>query len=155
MAPQQPGAGAPTMPQQLNPDQLRKMQVMVKQAMGLLLQDDTAEHLVAKAKQGEPQQVVAEVVSGLLGQLYQAATEAGQEVDMVTMMVTGIQIIGTLAEMLAHEGVIPQEQLPQFVAAAGKIAVDQHNATVQGGAQQQPTGSGAAMAGGMIGGAAA
>lgn len=130
----QPGAGAPALPQQpLTPEQTRQMQIMAKQAMGLLLEDATAEMIVQQSQQGEPAQVIAQMVVGVMGQLYEAASGAGQQVEMVTLLVTGIQIIGTLAEMLVAAGVIEEATLPQFVAQASKIAVDMHNATVSGG----------------------
>jgi hypothetical protein len=115
---------------------MRQLQVMSKQAMSFLLEDTNAQQIVQQAQQGDPQQVVADVVTRVLQHLYEAATQAGQQVEMVTILVTGIQIIGDLAEMLGAAGVLPQDPQAQaqFVGAVSKICVDKHNATVQGGA---------------------
>ena len=132
--PQDGGAGAPQLPQQaLSPEQIQHMKIMSKQAMSFLLEDDTAQQIVQRAQQGDPQQVVADIVTTIMGRLYEVATQAGQQVDMVTLLVTGIQIIGDLAEMLGEAGVLPDDPQAQaqFVGAVSKIAVDKHNATVQ------------------------
>lgn len=142
------GASAPgSMPQQLSPQQLQQMQLVVKQCMQLLLQDQTAKAIVAKCQQGNAADVVGGMVADLLGRVHESARGAGANVDMVTMLVAGVQVIGTLAEMLWHAGVIQAEQqVPQFVAAACKSAVEQHNMGVQQGAQgQQPPGAGPAQ----------
>lgn len=120
------------------------MQVMVKQAMGLLLEDATAEQIVSRSRSGDPQQVIATIVVEVLGRLYEAATQAGQNVGMVTLLVTGIQIIGTLTEMLIEAGVLQQEQAQEFIGAVSKMAVDQHNQQIQaGGGAAPPPGAGA------------
>lgn len=142
----QPQTGGAQLPQQpLTPDQIRKMQVMSKQAMSLLVEEATSDQIVESAKAGDPQKVVADLVVMLLGRLYEAAKSAGQmgegPEDMVTLMVTGIQIIGDVTEMLVAAGVIEEAQAPQFVGAVSKMAIDQHNAGLQGGGQPQPQGA--------------
>jgi hypothetical protein len=137
--PPQQGPGAPQLPQQaMTPEQTRQLQVMSKQAMSFLLEDQTAAQIVQKAQQGDPQQVVADIVLAIMQRLYEAATKAGQQVEMVTLLVTGIQIIGDLAEMLGAAGVLPKEPQAQaqFVGAVSKLCVDKHNSMVQGGGQQ-------------------
>lgn len=137
------GGAQPQLPKGgLTPEQTRQLQIMSKQAMGLLLEDATAAQIVKSAQSGDPQQVVSDIVLRVLEQLYQAATQAGQQIDMVTLLVTGIQIIGDLAEMLGAAGVLPDDPQAQaqFVGAVSKIAVDKHNAMVSGGGAQQPGG---------------
>lgn len=147
----QPGA-AGGMPQSLTPDQVRKMQIATKQAMSFLLQDQTAQAIVQKAKQGNPQEVVADVVVSVLGKVHQAASAAGQmgegPEDTVTMLVAGVQIIGDLAEMLAAGGVLPNDPqaLAQFVAQTANIAVQKHNEQMQQQGTGQPPQQGAAPA---------
>lgn len=160
--PAQPGSPQSNMQQQLSPQQLQQMQLVVKQCMRLLLQDQTADMIVAKAKQGQPAQVLAEIVGPLLTQVAQSAKGAGANMSMVTLMVAGVQVFGLLAEMLFQADVIPSEQeAAQVVAQASKIAVDQHNTRVQsggagsgqpaqpapGGAAQPPAGGGMMMQG--------
>jgi hypothetical protein len=132
-APQQPAQpGGAQLPQQgLTPEQTRQMQIMSKQAMRLLSEEATSDQIVQRAQQGDAKRVVAEVVSSVLRGLYAAASEAGQNIEMVTVLVTGIQIIGDLAEMLVAAGVVPAEQETQFVADTSKIAVELHNAALQ------------------------
>jgi hypothetical protein len=157
----QPGAQPPggAMQQSMNPQQVKQMQLVVKQCMQLLLQDQTAAMIVAKAKQEPPAQVLASIVGPLLSRVAESAKEAGAEVDMVTMMVAGVQVLGLLAEMLFHADVLPNEQdMVTVVAEASKIAVQQHNANamkMQGagqppGAPPAPGGAPQPPAGGMI-----
>lgn len=153
-----PGGAQPQQAQGLNPQQIQQMQTMVKQAMGLLLEEQTADTIVAKAQQGNPQRMVTDLAVDLMGKLYEAATQAGQQIDMVTLMVTGLQIIGTLTEMLVAGGVLTEQDAPQFVAGVSKMAIQKHNQAVQSGQMgqaqaappQQPPG---APAGGMMGSA--
>lgn len=150
--PQAPGGAQPQ--QALNPQQIKQMQLVVKQCMQLLLQDQTADMIVAKAKQGQPAKVLADLVGPLLSRVAETAKEAGADVDMVTMMVAGVQVLGLLAEMLFQADVIATEQeAAQVVAQASKIAVDQHNARAKqlqagGGAQPAPGGAPQPPAGG-------
>lgn len=152
MATQPPQPAAPG-GQQVSPEQLRAMQLIVRQAMGVLLQDDTAENIVQRAQAGDPKQVVAETAIGIVKRVWESANSAGAQVDILTCMLAATQIIGTLSEMLAKAGVISEQELPQFAAQACKIAVDLHNGQLQEGgapapgAQAQP-----APPGGMIGG---
>jgi hypothetical protein len=135
----QPAAGgAPQMPvQALTEEQTRQMQLMSKQAMELLLEEATTDQILRMAESGDPQQAIAKIVTGLLDRLYEAASNAGQQIEMVTMLVTGIQIIGVLAELLVTAGVIQEQDAPAFIGAVSKIAVDAHNARVGGGGAQQ------------------
>ena len=120
-------------PQQLSQEQIQQMQLVVKQCMQMLLQDQAADMIVAKAKQGDPAQVLASIVAPLLSRIHESASAAGANVGMVTMMVAGVQVLSLLAEMLFQADVIPSEQeAAQVVAQASKIAVEQHNAQVQG-----------------------
>jgi hypothetical protein len=122
----------PNAQQGLSQQQIQQMQLVVKQALGELLQDDTADMLVKQAQQGNPQEIVARAIGPLLQAVYQSAADAGQNLDMVTVLAAGVQVIGVVGEMLVKAGVIPEQELPSFCAAVAKMAVDQHNAA-QGG----------------------
>jgi hypothetical protein len=138
------GGSAAQLPQQaLSQEQIRQLQIMSKQAMGLLLEDATAEQIVAQARAGDASQVIAGIVVPLMQRLHEAASGAGQNVEMVTLMVTGLQIIGTLTEMLVEAGVVPEAEAQQFVAQTSKLAVDQHNQQVQQQGGGQPGAQGA------------
>jgi hypothetical protein len=134
--------GGAQLPQQpLTPEQTRKMQLMAKQAMGLLLEDATAQQIVKMAQGGDPQQVVAQIVVRTMHRLFEAGQAAGQldpnnPADIVASMVAAVQIIGDLTEMLVQAGVVQQAQAPQFIAVTTKAALEQHNAnaTQKGGA---------------------
>lgn len=115
---------------QLAPDQLQALERIVKQASTVLLDEDTAYYIVNKAKQGDPKAVVVEVVMPLLQKIYDTATEANAKVDMVTVVAAGIAIVALVANMLESEGVINEQDIPQFCAAVVKIAADKHNATM-------------------------
>lgn len=140
-------AAAAQIPGALNPQQLRQMQLMVKQAMGLLLADDSADMIVNKAKQGDPKQVIVSIMLDLMPRLHEAALSGGVKVDMVTELVAGFQIIATLSEMLSAAGIVPEQQLPQFTADVAKATVDAHNQRAQQAQPAQP----APMPGGMAG----
>jgi hypothetical protein len=138
--PAQPGGPAGAQPQQqLSPQQLQQMQLISKQAMEVLLQSDMAESIVARAQSGDPMQVTAEITLQLLRQINTAATQAGQQVEMLPFMVASVQIISTIGEMLEAGEVLTAEELPQFVANTCKVLVETHNATVS--KQQQPQGA--------------
>lgn len=156
MQPQPAGPGAAALPQQLSPEQTQQMELVVRQCMQLLLEETTAKMIVAKAQQGDPAQVIAQLVAPLLRQVHASATEAGAQVDMLTMMVAGVQVMALMAKMLEQADVIPDDAAAaQVVAQASKLAVEQHNASVggaAGGAPGQPAPAGAqpAAAGGML-----
>lgn len=138
------GASSPTSggqpPQQLSPEQLQQMQLVVKQCMSILLEEQTADMIVAQARQGDPADVIAGIVGPLLSKVHESAKEAGVEVDMVTMMVAGVQVLGLLAEMLMQADVLADEQqAAQVVGQAAKLAVDKHNAMVTGQGGGAPT----------------
>jgi hypothetical protein len=144
----QPG-GAPQMPgQTLTPEQDQQRQLVARQCMELLSEDATAQMIVAKAQQGDPAKAIADVVVPLLRRVAEAAQEAGAEPDMLAMLVGGFEVIAKLAELMWHAGVVEDEkQVPTLAAQAAKLAVDQHNASLQQGNAPQPE---PAAGGGMI-----
>lgn len=133
--------------QAMAPDQKKAMDLMVRQAMTFLLEDEHANHIVAKAKAGDPKTAVVEAVTPLLQQIHQMASVAGAKVEMVTVLAAGIQIVAYMAKMLEAADILTEEQIPAFCADVAKIAVAQHNAKVQGGgAPAQPGGGMTGMA---------
>lgn len=152
------GAGAAAAGQQaqtMTPEKRQQFDLVVKQALGVLLQDETAQHIVTACQQGDPKQVVADAVGPLLTSIYASAKDAGAGLDMVTLLAAGIAIISYMGDMLATAGVITEQEIPQFCAQAGQLAVQQHNAAVQGGAGAGAGApqTGAAAPAGMEGGA--
>jgi hypothetical protein len=129
---------APAAPSTLPPEQVKFMQMLVKQALGVLLEDDTARFLVDKAKNGDPKTALVETVVPLIKSIYEAAGEAGVKIDMVAVLGAGMQIITILAKMLESEGILTEEQIPAFAADVAKLASEQHNAGVQAGQQGKP-----------------
>lgn len=126
-----PAGASASLPQQaLTPDQIHKMQIMARQAMMFLTKGTTADHILAQCKAGNPAQVIATTVVAILHRVWESAQAAGQQVDMVTVLVTGLQIIGDLTEMLIGAGVVSKDQAPQFIAQASQLAVQKHNAMV-------------------------
>jgi hypothetical protein len=121
---------------ELTDEKVKQMQLMVKQAMSILLEDTSAEMIVNRCKQEDASMVLAETVNGIMGDIWSTAQEAGTDVDMVTVMVAGMQVIGTLSELLVVEGIVPKEKAPEFVAGTCKLAVEMHNATIKQMAQQ-------------------
>lgn len=136
MPPQQQGQ------QGLNPEQQKAKDLIVRQAMTHIVggQGDNAQAIVTKAQAGDPQDAVLDAVAPLLQSIYDTAQKAGAQVDMLTMLVAGIEIIGNLAEMLAKAKIIPDDErsIASFAAEAAKKAVLEHNQRVQEGGQQQP-----------------
>lgn len=143
-------AGQP--PQQLAPEQIQQMELIVQQCMSLVLEQQTMEMIVAKAKQGQPARVLADVVAPLLKQVYEAAAGAGAQVDMLVLLGAGIIVLGKLSEGLFQADVVATEQEAMQVAAqAGKLAVDMHNASVgQQPGQPAPGGAQPQAGGGML-----
>lgn len=141
--------------QGLDPTQTKAKDLMVKQAMSLLLREDTAEHIVNKAKNGDPKAAVVDAVVPLLTQIHQMASVAGAKVEMVTVLVAGIEIVAVMAKMLEAAEVLTEEEIPNFCADAAKEAVERHNAQVVKGAMRSRTAAtppqGEQLAGGMMG----
>lgn len=125
--------------QQLSPEQEKAMGIMLKQAMGVLTEESTVDLLLQKA-QSDPKAAILDAVVPLLKAIYGAAQQAGAQVEFTTLLATGLAIILKLAELLASEGIIEEQQIPTFSAEVAKIAVEQHNASVQKGGQSAPTG---------------
>jgi hypothetical protein len=148
-------ATTPAQAQGLDPTQQKAMQIMVKQAMSLLLKDETAKHIVAKAQSADPKHTVLEAVVPLLTQIYQMAQVAGAKVEMVTLLAAGIQVIAVMAKMLEAAGVITEQEVPAFCADVAKMAVDQHNLGVSKQAPTAPQGQQPQQSpgGGMMGAA--
>jgi len=67
----------PNAQQGLSQQQIQQMQLVVKQALGELLQDDTADMLVKQAQQGNPQEVVARAIHRLRLPVDQCIVERG------------------------------------------------------------------------------
>ncbi len=149
-----PVAGGPVdaAAQQLTEAEVKQMQMVVKQALGVLLEDDNAKFIVDKAKQGDPKTVVVEAVAPLLQNIYGAADAAGTKVNMVVVLAAGIQIIAVLAKMLEAGDILTEDQIPSFCADVSKMAVAQHNQKAQTMGGQTPAGMPAAPSapGGMM-----
>ena len=124
----------------IDPAQKKAMELMVRQGMSFLLQDDNANHIVMKAKAGDPKAAVLEAVTPLLEQIYQMASVAGAKVDMVTVLAAGIQIIAGLAKMLEAADILTEDQIPAFCADVAKEAVNKHNVKVYQAGQKKPPG---------------
>lgn len=148
-----PGAGGAPQGQPLTAEQQQGYDLIVKQALGFLLDDNHARLLVQKAQSGDPRQVIADAVGPLLQQIYGAAKQAGANVDMVTLLAAGINVITVLAQMLSVAGIIQEADIPKFCKGVAEMAITQHNSTVQ---QQGQGGQGAAPQPGfgMVAGAA-
>ncbi len=126
--------------QSLAPNQQKAMSIMLKQAMSFLTEEGTAEHILMKAEQGDPKGAVVDAVVPLLKQIYGASQAAGAQVEFPTLLATGLAIVLKLAELLADAGIIQKDQIPAFAAEASKVAIEQHNASIQGGGKPAPTG---------------
>lgn len=133
-------------PTPLDPAQSKARDLMVKQAMRFLLDDQTAQHIVTKAQAGEPKAAVVDAVAPLLRNIYEVASASGAKIEMVTLLAAGIEIVAVLAKMLETTGVLTEDQIPAFCADVAKDAVAQHNAKVEGGAQPKPGGGMAGLA---------
>ncbi len=134
--PGMPDASVPTPGgQPLDPQQRKAYDLIVRQALGVLLQGRVARYLVQRAASGDPQQAVVDAVSPLLRNIYAAAQAAGAQVDMVTLLAAGINIVTVAADLLARAGILQQADIPAFCSAVAQRAVQQHNAQVPQGAE--------------------
>ena len=135
----QPQAAAPA-GKALAPEQMKQMAMFVKQALSVILDDDSARMIVDRSKAGDPKQVTVQAVMPLMQQIYAAASEAGVKVDMVVVLGAGMQVIAMVAKMLESEGILTEEEIPAFAAEVAKIATAQHNesAKAAGGQQAEP-----------------
>ena len=139
--------------QGLNPQQQKAKDLIVRQAMTHIVGGDgaNAKAIMAKAEAGDPKEAVLDAVTPLLQAIYDSAQQAGAQVDMLTMLVAGIEVIGNLAEMMASAGLIPQDEksIATFAAEVAQKAVLEHNQRVQEGGGQPS--SAPQPPGGMIG----
>ncbi len=125
-------------PTTLNPQQVKQMQMIVKQSLEQLLDDQNAEFIVKKAKAGDPKAAVLEAVAPVIKAIYVTAEEAGAKVDMVVVLSAGIQVIAMMAKMLESQGILKEADIPAFSADVSKMAVAAHNAEIP--QPIQPTG---------------
>ena len=137
-------ATAAPSPQALTPQQVKQMQLIVKQALSHLLDDQNAAYLVKRAEATDPVTTVAQAVAPVLKSIYASATESGVRVDMVVVLSAGIQIIAMMGKMLESQGLLEESQIPKFCADVSKIAVSAHNADIPA---PQPTPEPAGMMG--------
>jgi hypothetical protein len=130
---------------------LKYKDMAVKQAMSHILQDDEANAIITKAESVGPEEAALDAVVPLLQSIYDSAAEAGVQIEMLTLLVAGMEIIGALAEMMAAAGLIPKDEkaVADFAVKVSKMAVDEHNQRVQG--EQNAPPPGAPPAGGMVG----
>lgn len=135
-APSPAGATQPTAPaagQKLNPQQQQSYDIIVKQAVAFLLQDEHMKAIIDSASAGnDPVAATVRALVPLMQSIYAAASKAGAKVDMVTLLAASIEVIANIAEMLATAGVITKEEIPQFSQKVAQAAVQQHNAGVAG-----------------------
>lgn len=143
--------------QQLTPEQRKAFDMVTRQALTFLLEDDHAKLIIAKAKAGDPKLAIVDAIQPVLQGIWTSAEQAGANLEMPIFLAAGIQVITILSEMLAVSGIIAEKDIPAFAKSVAEEAVQQHNAGLQGkpDAQQQgqmppmkPQGL-AGMAGGM------
>lgn len=122
--------------QPLSPPQRQAFDLVVQQALGLLLQGTTARHIVQKAAAGDPEQAVVDAVAPLLQRIYATARAAGAQLDTVTLLAAGINIVAVVADMLAQAGILRRADIPAFCRSVAQMAVQQHNRQAGQGAGQ-------------------
>lgn len=137
----------PQSTQGMDPQQLKSKDLVVRQAMTHIIggQGQNADAIITKAQAGDPKEAVLDAIAPLLQSIYDSAQKAGAQVDMLTMMVAGIEVIGNVAEMLASAKLIPgdEKSIATFAAEVAKAAVLEHNQRVQGGGEMPPAAPGA------------
>jgi hypothetical protein len=142
--PMQPGKAGQ---KSLSPEQMKAFNMVSKQALEFLLEDNNAKLIVAKAQQSDPQTAIVESIRPVMQGIWQAAEQSGVNLDLPVFLAAALNVITILADMMAVQGVIPEEQVAQLAQSAAQEAVKQHNAEMP---QEQPQEPGlAATAGGM------
>lgn len=116
----------------ITPQEKKVYDMVVKQALGFLLKDETAQHIIDKAQVGNPKTAVVEAVMPLLTSIYQSATSAGVDISQKIILAAGIEVLAILAQMMAVAGIIREEDVPSFARDAGYEAVNRHNAQFGG-----------------------
>jgi hypothetical protein len=131
----------------LSPEQQKAFNMVSKQALEFLLEDNNAKLIVAKAQQSDPQTAIVEAIRPVMRGIWQAAEQSGVKLDLPVFLAAALNVITILADMMAVQGVIPEEQVAQLAQSAAQEAVKQHNAEMP----QEPQGAPglAATAGGM------
>jgi hypothetical protein len=132
----------------LSPEQQKAFNMVSKQALEFLLEDNNAKLIVAKAQQSDPQTAIVEAIRPVMQGIWQAAEQSGVKLDLPVFLAAALNVITILADMMAVQGVIPEEQVAQLAQSAAQEAVKQHNAEMPQEQPQEPAGL-AATAGGM------
>ena len=90
-------------------------------------------------------EAVLDAIAPLLQSIYDSAQKAGAQVDMLTMMVAGIEVIGNVAGRCWPAPADPRrrEEHRNLRRRGGQAAVLEHNQRVQGGGEMPPAAPGA------------
>jgi hypothetical protein len=131
----------------LSPEQMKAFNMVSKQALEFLLEDNNAKLIVAKAQQSDPQTAIVESIRPVMQGIWQAAEQSGVKLDLPVFLAAALNVITILADMMAVQGVIPEDQVAQLAQSAAQEAVKQHNAEVP--QESQPAGLAGMAQGGM------
>ena len=118
------------MDNKLTPQEIEAVNLMLRQASQVLLDQPAMEKLASDAKQGNPAQALADAVRPVLQQVYAAAQGAGKTLDMKVAALAGREMIKILVAVLGASGIIKAEQAAQLVDEAFKLGVAAHNKSV-------------------------
>jgi len=92
-------------PRQANREEQAHFDMVVKQAMQFITQEENIRGLVEMAEQAGPGQAVATYVKRTLDSIYMAAQESGAQVSPNTMNASAEAVAKVIANMLAKSGV--------------------------------------------------
>ena len=131
-------APAPASQQQapFSEQEIKMVNLIIKQASQVLLDEQNAEDIATMAKQGDPVEAIVTAVLPVLKQVYEAATSSGAKLDQRVMALAGREVIKILVGILGATGVIAPEQANEVATKAFQMGIERHNASV--GQSQQP-----------------
>lgn len=113
-------------------EEIKQVNLIIRQASQVLLDDKNMEDIATTAKQGDPVVAIVQSVLPVLKNVYEAASRAGKQLDMKVMALAGRELIKILVAVLGAAGVIAPEQAGQVAAQAFDQAIQEHNAQVGG-----------------------
>jgi len=135
-APPQMQQQAPPQQQKLNlpPEQQQQLELIANQAADYILQDKNTDILV-KMAQRDPVEAIVTIGEAVLNGIYEAASQAGQQLSQELMGIAATQVALLFAAILVNEGVIDIKQLNDVAQKAYEAGITKHNASFD----QQPS----------------
>lgn len=124
--------------QSQEPDK-QQAELAAYQAISAVTEKQSVDALIAKAKQGNPAQAIADVLTPVIQTIWKAAESAGKKPDQMAFIVAARDAALVMATMLASAKLISAKDIQQVVIQALEIGAQKHNQSAGQAAPQNMT----------------